>query len=278
MGDLVVDLEHARAALASVAHRIATLLADEFDSSRRIPGMEWTVADAVAHVASETRSFARLASGDTTPEEMWAKFAPRTEGLSSSERMAALNSAEIASFDRSHISRGGELTEAAVGDFLATTKDWPSSRLFRGIEGDLTLPTATCVVLFEMLIHGGDLARGLGKPWMIPADDARLVLTGITALLPDQLDAAVAGDTRATVYMRIRGGPHFVVWIHDGVLEVGTEPTERIDCHISANPVAFLLVSAGRRSQMSGVLSGQLVAWGRRPWLAMRLPHLLQAP
>ena len=89
-------------------------------------------------------------------------------------------------------------------------------RKFRGIEGDLALPTATTVVLFELLIHGGDLARGLGKEWVIPADEARLVLTGLTALLPDRLDAEAAGDTNATVYLRVRGGPCFAIWVHDG--------------------------------------------------------------
>ena len=278
MGGLVVDVDEARAALAAVAHRISALLADEFDSARPIPGMEWTVGDAVAHVASETRSFARLASGEITPEAMWSMFAPGTEGRPSSERMATLNAAEIASFDRTDVSRGGELVEAAIGDFLATTGDWPSGKLFRGIEGDLTLPTVTCVMLFEMLIHGGDLARGLGKPWKIPPEDARLVLTGLTALLPDQLDTTAAGDTRATVHMRVRGGPHFAIWVHDGVLEVTEKPIDRVDCSISADPVAFLLVSTGRRSQLGAVLRGQLVAWGRRPWLAMRLPQLLQTP
>jgi uncharacterized protein (TIGR03083 family) len=278
MGDLVVDLENARLSLASVAHRIAVLLAGEFDSARTIPGLEWTVGDAVAHVASETRSFARLASGEITPEEMWQTFAPGTEGRPSSERMAVLNAAEIAAFDRSLVSQGGQLAEAAVRDFLTTTEDWPSDRMFRGIEGDLALPTATCVVLFELLMHGSDLARGLGTPWEVSADEARLVLTGLSSLLPGQFDADAGRGTRATIYMRIRGGPQFAIWVHDGRLEVNSRPTEPVDCHISADPVAFLLVSAGRRSQLSGVLRGQLVAWGRRPWLAMQLPRLLQTP
>jgi hypothetical protein len=278
MGELVVDLEEARLALASVAHRIAVLLADDFDESRKVPGLEWTVGDAVAHVASEANSFARLARGEITPEWMWDQYAPGTEGRPSSERMSILNAAEIAAFDRSSVRRGGELAEAGVHDFLTATKDWPPDRKFRGIEGDLDLPTATCVVLLEQLVHGGDLARGLGRPWMISAGEARLVLTGIISLLPGQFDANAAGDIRATIYLRIRGGPRFAVWIHDDRLEVTTQPIERVDCHISADPVAFLLVSVGRRSQWSGVLRGQLAAWGRRPWLAMQLPRLLQTP
>jgi len=278
MGGLAVDLEEARAALAAVARRITALLADDFDSSRRVPGLDWTVGDAVAHVASETRSFARLASGEITPEDMWNRYAPGTEARPSNERMAVLNANEIAGFDRGQVSRGGELVGAAIHDFLKATADWPSDRMFRGIEGDLELPTATCVVLGEMVIHGGDLAGGLGKPWVIRPDEARLVLAGLTALLPGMLDTTAVGNTRATIDLRVRGGPRFSIWVHDGRLDVVAEPVEKADCHISADPVAFLLVSAGRRSQLGGILRGQLVAWGRRPWLAMQLSRLLLAP
>lgn len=278
MGDLVVDLAGARTALATAAHEIAVLLADEFDSSRRIPGLSWTVGDAVAHVAAETRSFASLASGDITPEAMWDRFAPGTEGLAPAVRMTLLNSAEIAAFDRSDLGRGGELAETAVNEFLHTTRDWPPGKAFRGIEGDIDLPTATCLVLGEMLIHGRDLARGLGRPWKIPAGAARHVLIGGTAMLPEYFDAAEAGDMRATIELRVRGGSHFAIWVHDGRLEVVPEATERVDCHISVDPVAFLLVSFGRQSRLPAILRGQLAAWGRRPWLASRLPRLLRTP
>ena len=278
MGEFVVDLDDARRALSAVAQRIAALLDEDFDPSRKVPGLTWTVGDAVAHVASETRSFARLASGELTPEAMWKKYAPNTEGLPISERMARLNAAEIAAFDRSQTDRGGELVNTGINDFLSATAGLPPDAVFRGLEGDLDIATASSVVLTEMLIHGDDLARGLDKPWMIPADDARLVLTGLTAMLPDMLDVEAAGDTRATLDLNVRGGPRYAIWIHDGSLDVVSEPVERVDCHIRADPVAFLLVSTGRRRQWPAVLRGQLVAWGRRPLLAAQLSRLLQAP
>jgi uncharacterized protein (TIGR03083 family) len=278
MGVLVVDREHARVALATVAHRIAELLADGFDPSAEVPGLAWTVGDLVAHIAAESRSFAMLATSELTPQEMWDRFAPGTEHLPSSERMAVLNAAEIKAFDRTDLDRPGELIEAAVSDFMTATGNWPDAQRFHGLEGDLTPGTATTVMLFELLIHGADLARALGKRWEIPADHARLVVTGLTDILHDYLDAATAGATRATIDVRMRGGPRFVIWIHDGRLEVTAEPADSVDCHISADPVAFLQVSTGRRSQWSAVARGQLLAWGRRPWMAMRLTHLLQAP
>ena len=53
---------------------------------------------------------------------------------------------------------------------------------------------------------------------------------------------------------------------------------ESVDCHVSADPVALLLVAYGRRSQWVPILTGRLVAWGRKPWLGVRLVRYLVAP
>jgi hypothetical protein len=44
-----------------------------------------------------------------------------------------------------------------------------------------------------------------------------------------------------------------------------------IDCHISAEPVTFLLMSYNRIGSTLPALSGKVGVWGRRPWLATRL-------
>ena len=51
-----------------------------------------------------------------------------------------------------------------------------------------------------------------------------------------------------------------------------------VDCHVSADPVALLLVAYGRRSQWVPILTGRLVAGGRKPWLGVRLVRYLVAP
>jgi len=38
---------------------------------------------------------------------------------------------------------------------------------------------------------------------------------------------------------------------------------------LSADPVACLLVFYGRRSEWPEILRGRMLAWGRRPWLAV---------
>jgi hypothetical protein len=62
----------------------------------------------------------------------------------------------------------------------------------------------------------------------------------------------------------------------DGAL--GVEPPGPVDVTISADPVAFLLVSAGRLSRYEAIALGLLSAEGRRPELALGLPDLFVNP
>ena len=265
-------------ALAGAAQRFASSLDPDADWSRPVPRLSWTVGDLVSHVVSETTSFAQLATGAITADALWARFAPGTEGRPANERTAALNAGQLAQFDRDQLRDAGALVEAAVGEFLDATSDLPPDHIVHSIEGDLDLVTLTCVLLGELLVHSLDLSRGLGRKHSVPAADARLVLAGVTTLLPEYLDPAAAGALRATLDLRIRGGSRTFIWVHDGVLEVGDAPAEHVDCHVSADPVAFLLVSYGRQSHWRAALSGDLVAWGRRPWIVLQLPALLRTP
>lgn len=274
---LRVNCQATRRAVHSAAHRLAGLLANRVATARRVPGLEWTAGDTIAHLVGVTRVFAQLASCEVTPEDIWNAYAPGLDDRPANERFAALNAAMIA-VDRGEINRGGELVEAAVADFLSSTEGRDPGALFRSVEGDIDVATVSCLLLGELLIHGRDVARGLGMRWVIFPDEARLALSGVVSLLPDYLDRGQAGDMRATFDIRVRGGPRFALWVHDGRLDVTPTPTERVDCHISADPVTYLLVGYGRANQWPAALQGKLVAWGRRPWLGLRLARLLVNP
>ncbi|MCA1696534.1 MAG: hypothetical protein LC749_18430 [Actinobacteria bacterium] len=57
------------------------------------------------------------------------------------------------------------------------------------------------------------------------------------------------------------------------------EPSSRrVDCHISADPVAFLLVVWNRQSQWTAIAKGKLMAWGRKPWLGPQFRPLMRNP
>ncbi len=131
--------------------------------------------------------------------------------------------------------------------------------------------------LAEYLLHGWDIAKALWRPWTIRPDDARLVLASALPLLPLLVDPAVTAKVSATYDVRVRGGVQVCVAIEHGTMTIGNE-SEPADCHVSADPVALLLVAYGRKSQWSAVVRGKLLAWGRKPWLGPRLTPYLVTP
>ena len=54
--------------------------------------------------------------------------------------------------------------------------------------------------------------------------------------------------------------------------------SQPVDCWISADPTAFLLVGYGRIGLWGPIARGRLVAGGRKPWLALRYKRLLRNP
>ena len=69
---------------------------------------------------------------------------------------------------------------------------------------------------------------------------------------------------------------HFV--FDDGTLSIEEPSDRRVDVHISADPEVFMLVGYGRVGQWRAALKGQIVAWGRKPWLALKFGSLIRNP
>lgn len=152
------------------------------------------------------------------------------------------------------------------------------------VEGSTArLSTLTCHLLNETVVHGHDIARADQRRWRIEPSHAAMVLEGfivpvIRALDPRALVSHRAAGVRAIYDLRIRGGSRFRLVFDDKALRVEEPSSRRADCHISADPVAFLKVLWGRQSQWKAIASGRLTAWGRRPWLGVRLRALLRNP
>lgn len=81
----------------------------------------------------------------------------------------------------------------------------------------------------------------------------------------------------ATYLIAVRGGPRWAVRFRDGTASI-EQPQGRIDCRLSVDPVAFLLVAYGRVSQWGPITRGQLLAWGRRPWLGFKFYEFAAHP
>jgi hypothetical protein len=141
----------------------------------------------------------------------------------------------------------------------------------------MTVPMMTTALLGEQLIHGLDVARGVGRPWRITRHDALMVIGGVMAMVPDYLDREQAEGLNVSYELRFRGGRRYRLVIADGTASV-TGSGQPVDCWISADPVAFLLVGYGRSGQWGQILRGKIMAGGRKPWLGLTFSRLITGP
>jgi uncharacterized protein (TIGR03083 family) len=149
------------------------------------------------------------------------------------------------------------------------------------------VPVATLTghLLNETLMHGYDIARADGRTWQIERAHAAMVVQHLFVPVLQQLDpralvnATKAAGLRATYELRLRGANRFHFIFDDGALRVGEpSPAVKVDCYISADPGAFVLVYWGRRSQWPAIATGKLRAWGPKPWLGPRFASLICHP
>jgi hypothetical protein len=177
--------------------------------------------------------------------------------------------------------------DASVAGFLAAmeeaaaTGDSTHSWLVQGTE--MPLSVLTCHMLNELTVHGRDIAMAEGVPWPIDRAHASLILQGFVfpslhTLGRDMVVQEVAGRKRARFDIHLRGDGRACLVFADGDFSVEATPQGRVDCTLSVDPAAFLLVAWGRISQWSAIPKGQLLASGRKPWLGLQMRSWLRNP
>jgi uncharacterized protein (TIGR03083 family) len=259
-----LDLPATRAALEGVGRRLVGLLAAVPDSQAPTHGLAWTLGETSLHLADGPAFYANYACGRVLPEptiDLGPVFARRM--AAEPERTPSVLARRL---------------EANTRRYLADTAELPAAHpvpFFGGATIELAAQSA--ILLGEFIVHGHDVARSIGRPWPIEPAHARLTIAAATALLPRYVDRAAAAGLTATYEVRLRGGLSFQVRFDRGTATLGS-PQPGADCRLTVDPVAFLLVLYGRRSQWPGILRGQLVAWGRRPWLGLRFQRLFVRP
>jgi hypothetical protein len=145
--------------------------------------------------------------------------------------------------------------------------------------GVLSLRAAMWLLVGERVVHGWDIAKGLGRDWPIDRADAAGVIDGALEAAPLLLDPDAAAGLRASFDVRVRGFTHYLATLDDGLLDISrTAPDAKADVHVSGDPVALLLVSYGRVRWWRPALRGRITTWGRRPLLGLTFPKLLRNP
>jgi uncharacterized protein (TIGR03083 family) len=170
---------------------------------------------------------------------------------------------------------------------LADRLDKAAIAFFEGIEavgwedpvpwhGGLTVPSYALpsIIVNETEIHGRDVAVAEKRPWDISPANAVLAIQGLMTVMPGYLNPQAAAGLEATFRLALRGAAPSFFRVADGALEISTAAPGPVDCHISADPVDYLLIGYGRKSQWGPMLRGKVLAWGRKPWLGLRFAKL----
>lgn len=250
--------------LRSAASRVAAIL-DGADGSRRIPRSEWTVAEAASHLAVGTRTYIELASGVPSP-------------IKDMSEVPAANAEHLANNPERDLAVLRPQMLGAVDELIAVAAASTAPIAWHG-GVHYEIDDLIALDLGEYLIHGYDIAQALGRPWTIDPDDARRVLVGALPALPLAVDAETAAGLTGVVEVRIRGGvTRTAVWDNGSVSIRSGAGGPKPDCIVSADPVAFLLASYGRGSKWKPILTGKVVAYGRKPLLALKMQNALRNP
>jgi hypothetical protein len=146
------------------------------------------------------------------------------------------------------------------------------------------LSALTANLLNETLLHGYDIAAAAGRKWKIEPTHAAMVVRQFFVPVVQTCDPRTfvntenAASLRATYQLHLRGSGRLNWIFDDGSLRIEEPAARRVDCHISADPAAFLMVFWQRQSQWNAIAKGQLVAWGRKPWLGLQFRSLIRNP
>ncbi|MGI9597798.1 MAG: maleylpyruvate isomerase N-terminal domain-containing protein [Acidimicrobiales bacterium] len=229
------------------------------DGSVKVPNLDWDVRGLAAHLVTLPDFYQELNDRDepfVAPDD-WAAF--------SRQARAHLDDVDTATL--------ADRLEPEVESLLAALGD----------DGDrpwkLYLETTAAKVgaglLSELLLHGRDLAPLTGAEVEITERQCHAIIAAMMTLAPFFVDREAGRRCPGVYHLKFRGGNDYTYRMDDGLLTVEEGRPDRPDCHMVADPVAFVLVAMGRMSQARAGLTGKMMAYGRKPWKLVPLGKVM---
>jgi Mycothiol maleylpyruvate isomerase N-terminal domain len=256
------------AAIDEVAGRLIAMVTTAPDPTVRVPATpQWTVAEAFAHVGTVAPRYVQGAR----QEGEWVRDVGD---------LADLNARQLAALPGTEVPVVAEHLRAALAGLARLITGFGDRQPVFTFHGGQRIgaDVALGVLLGELVVHGHDIAGAVRRPWPIEPAHVELILQGVTPILPGWLAADRARGHTGRYEVRLRGqGVHRFAF-DAGRLTMNPAGPWRPDAVISADPAAFLLVTYKRISQWPAVATGRLVAWGRRPWLALSFAGRFHQP
>lgn len=267
-----LDTAEVRDALVAATERTAQLIRGAPDTSARVPGLTWTVGETAAHLVGGFAGYTGFVNGSRDAREDLARMLGTD---SPPERAQVVNARMLQEIIERDGDRLADLLASAADRYLEAVAAYRLDEPILTWTGvPMTVPVMTSALLGELVLHGWDIARATGAQATVDRREALLVLAGVVALVPEYIDRQKTRGLHVTYELRFRGGRRYVIAIDDGTAQIDP-PSPRVDCWISADPAAFLLVGYGRVSQWSQALRGRVFSGGHKPWLGLQFGKLL---
>lgn len=237
----------------------------------------WSVVQTAAHVAT----VGALHNLKLAPAESELRIPGLQELLRTAtvDSVSPLNELMLRHFTEREPAAVAAQVRSEVAALLRHTAGHDPGDLFEWLGGaQLSMAGVLAHMLNELSIHGRDIARAVGMPWVIPPEHAAtffdlfvvgMVRAGYGRLL--DVDGPPAPG-RIAVNFRSDTGSSVVMVLQDGHVSLGG-PSDPIDVRVSYHPTIMNLMMFGRVSKARAILSGKVRMAGRRPWL---LPKFLQ--
>lgn len=267
---LAPDHASTKAAVREVAAGIVAILQDAKDTSTPLRRSEWTVGEAAAHLAETQRLFAETVRTGIP--------SPYGDGSSTIKSFASVNLGQLTRFTERDGPTLAGLIDEETQNYLVATAPCSDDRRFRTHFGDMDVATMTSYMLVHLLMHGCPMAWALRRPPPIAPAHFELTIPFLAHVVPWIYNRDAGRGLRASLEVRIRRGPRFAIVFDDSVASVHEPAPTPADCYVSADPVAFCLVAYGVVPPWGAIGRGKMLAWGRKPWLALRLKTLIPNP
>lgn len=254
-------LRDLRAAVRATSGELVQLLSTVQNPAARAIG-DWSIEDLAAHLTDVYESYPRYI---------------RNEGrlFDRPADITAHNAAVVEAGKGTDVKEAAQRIAAAareLDELLAHADPTSVVRWHGGAE--LPMTTLAAIPGSEAIVHGYDIASAEDRSFQPDRSHAALVLANLLHLLPLYVNEQAAARTTATYDLRLKGGGRRFLTFEAATLEV-SETGGRPDCVVLADAATFLLIGYNRIGQWRPALTGKVVAWGRKPWLALRLPKLI---
>ncbi|MDQ4069753.1 MAG: SCP2 sterol-binding domain-containing protein [Actinomycetota bacterium] len=260
------------AAVRTIAHRVAELIRSVPDAGAPALG-NWDAGQLSAHMVHVFEVDRDLINEVPSP-------------LSDLEDLSELTQSKVRDESRCDPPALAARVEAAAAAFLSVAEGMDGTEPRHWLGGvKVTSSVLACHIVSESVLHGLDLSRVVGRPWPLEREHARLAFEGFICPMYRSLgrpsyavDQQRAAGVRACYDLRVHGGNRVFFVFEDGGLKIEPPSDRRVDCRISIDPRALMLLAWHRTGLVAPVVRGQVLPWGRKPWLALRLPGLIKTP